>query len=268
MSEAGRVALVLEYDGSAYAGWQAQKDGPSIQACLEAALSGVADAAVTVTCAGRTDAGVHALAQVAHFDAPVPRPPRAWVLGANSRLPADIAVRWAGPVDAGFHARFSARARSYAYLILNRRQRPALLHDRVWWTPRPLDARRMDQAARALTGEHDFTSFRAAECQARSPVRELRQITVRRFGDLLRVDVTANAFLHHMVRNLVGTLAVVGRGEAGPDWVAEVLAARDRRRAGMTAPACGLYLRDVDYGGRLPGDRPRGGGPPGWPGED
>jgi tRNA pseudouridine38-40 synthase len=247
-----RIAVGVEYDGAELLGWQTQKDGPSVQQALEQALSKVADEAVSVTGAGRTDAGVHATGQVAHFDTSARRAPRAWTLGANTCLPAGICLRWAQRAPAEFHARFSARARSYSYLLLNRETRPALWRQRAWWVHRPLEAARMHAAGQVLLGEHDFSAFRAAECQSRSARREVTRLAVHRSGDFLRVDVTANAFLHHMVRNIVGTLAVVGRGDRPVDWVAEVLAGRDRCAGGATAPAEGLYLVHVDYGGLLP----------------
>lgn len=246
-----RRVLGIEYDGTAFNGWQVQQDGRSVQGCLEEALSAVADRPVKATAAGRTDTGVHAVGQVVHFDTDAARPDRAWTLGVNAALPADVAVRWVRAAPDGFHARYAARARSYRYCILNGPLRSALLRHRAWWVRRPLDAAAMTRAGEALVGEHDFSAFRAAECQARTASRNLTHLEVRRDGDLLTVDVSANAFLHHMVRNIVGTLAVVGRGEAEPDWVAEVLAGRDRREGGMTAPAAGLYLLRVDYGGLL-----------------
>lgn len=254
-----RVAIGVEYDGAGLVGWQAQKDGPSVQEALERALSAVADESVAVVGAGRTDAGVHATGQVAHFDSRARRAPRSWVLGGNTGLPPGIALRWAQEVPDEFHARYSARARSYSYLLLNREARPALWRQRAWWLHRPLDAPRMHVAGQALVGEHDFSAFRAAECQSPTPMRRVESLCVRRQGEFLRVDVTANAFLHHMVRNIVGTLAAVGRGDRPVDWVAEVLAGRDRREGGATAPAEGLYLVEVDYGPALsqpPGARP------------
>ncbi|NGX16953.1 tRNA pseudouridine(38-40) synthase TruA [Wenzhouxiangella sp. XN24] len=247
-----RIAVGVEYDGAGLFGWQVQKDGPSVQAALETALSAVADEAVRVVGAGRTDTGVHSTGQVAHFDTAARRRPRAWLLGANSALPPGIALRWAGEAPDGFHARFSAVARSYSYLLLNREARPALWRDRAWWVRRRLDAERMHAAGQVLVGRHDFSALRASECQSRTPERCIHSLEVTRHGDFLRLDVTANAFLHHMVRNIVGTLAAVGRGDRPPDWVAEVLAGRDRRLAGATAPAAGLYLVHVDYGGLLP----------------
>lgn len=248
----GRVVLGVEYDGAGFLGWQSQKDGPSVQAALEAALGRVADSPVTVTGAGRTDAGVHATGQVAHFDTAARRSDRAWVLGANTYLPGAVSVRWAADAPAGFHARFAARARSYSYLVHNRDARSGLTRHRAWWVHRTLDAGRMDTAAACLVGEHDFSAFRAAECQSRSPVRQVLGIRVLRRGDFVRIDIVANAFVHHMVRNIAGTLAAVGRGDRPEGWVEEVLAGRDRRLGGVTAPPEGLYLVHVDYGGLLP----------------
>ena len=243
-----KVALVVEYNGQAYSGWQSQHHAPSVQAVLEKALSRIADHPVAVVAAGRTDAGVHAAGQTVHFETVAQRPPRAWTLGCNSHLPADISVRWAGEVPADFHARYSAQWRRYRYLICDRATRPALLAGRVAWYHYALDASRMQQAAGHLPGEHDFSSFRAAECQSRTAFRRLDEITVRRVGELVVVDVQANAFLHHMVRNLAGVLLAVGRGEREPEWAAEVLAARDRRVGGITAPADGLYFMGAFYG--------------------
>jgi tRNA pseudouridine38-40 synthase len=242
-----RIAFGLEYDGSRYRGWQSQANAPSVQAVLEPALSSVADHPITLTAAGRTDAGVHAAMQVVHFDAAVDRGERGWILGANTLLPRDISALWARPVPDDFSARYSAQARSYRFIIQNRRSRPALMHERACWVRDPLDAKPMHAAAQALCGEHDFTSFRATECQSRTPMRRLERISVARQGEYVYIDITANAFLHHMVRNIAGTLIAVGSGDKPIEWVADVLAARDRRAAGVTAAAGGLYLVGVRY---------------------
>jgi tRNA pseudouridine38-40 synthase len=242
-----RLAVGLEYDGSRYAGWQQQPGLLTVQDCVQQALSAVADHAVAVTGAGRTDAGVHALAQVAHFDTTADRPLRGWALGANSHLPADIAVTWAVDVGTSFHARHAALTRSYRYCILQRSTRPVLLRDRVCWQRTPLDAAAMHDAAQTLVGEHDFSSFRAVECQSATPMRRVDAISVRSEGPFVILEVTANAFLHHMVRNIAGTLIEVGTGERSVRSLAGTLAARDRTQAGVTAPACGLYLWRVSY---------------------
>jgi tRNA pseudouridine38-40 synthase len=242
-----RIAVGVEYAGGRYSGWQRQEGLPTIQDELERALAAVAAHPVVATGAGRTDAGVHALEQVAHFDTDSERPLRGWVLGANVELPGDIAIRWAARVPADFHARRSALARTYCYLVLNRRTRPALARERVAFVHEPVSIPPMAEAARALLGRHDFSAFRAAECQSPTPVRELRELTIRAAGELIEFWVTADAFLHHMVRNLVGTLLEVGSGARPVGWVAEALASRDRRAAGPTAPAHGLYLARVRY---------------------
>ena len=242
-----RIALGIEYDGSAYSGWQAQSHARSVQGELERALSRVADRPVTLTAAGRTDAGVHALAQVAHFDSDADRPLQAWVLGTNAESTADVSVLWAHPVPDDFSARYSALSRSYVYRVLNRPMRPALERDRVCWQRQPLDAGLMHEAAQVLVGEHDFGSFRAAQCQSRTPIRRLLEISVVRDGEYVDLHVRANAFLQHMVRNIAGVLLAVGRGDRPPQWVAEVLAVRDRTLGGVTAPPQGLYLAAVEY---------------------
>ncbi len=242
-----RIALVLEYDGSGFSGWQRQAHAPSVQQALETAVSRVADHPVSVVCAGRTDAGVHAAAQVVHFDTSAERPLHAWVLGSNAHLPASVSVLEAHAVDGTFHARYSAQQRAYRYIFLSRRARPALLRNRVAWVHHDLDAERMHDAAQALVGEHDFSAFRAVACQARHPVREVRAIRVHRYGRMVFIDTVANAFLHHMVRNIAGTLLAVGSGRRGVSWPAELLAAGDRTRSGITAPAAGLYLAHVAY---------------------
>ncbi len=235
-----RIALGIEYDGTDFQGWQKLGHGPSVQAEVEAALSFVANAATVVQCAGRTDSGVHARCQVVHFDTDASRPMRGWVLGANSRLPAAICVRWAVHVADDFHARYAARARRYRYRILDRKIRPALLRRYVAWERLPLDADAMHRAAQALIGEHDFSAFRAVQCQARHAVRDMQTISVVREGEEVVVDVRANAFLHHMVRNIVGSLLVIGRGESHEGWMDELLRGRDRNVAGATAPPQGL----------------------------
>jgi tRNA pseudouridine38-40 synthase len=242
-----RLALGIEYDGSGFNGWQFQKNGVSVQAGVEKALSAVANHPVQVICAGRTDTGVHALNQVVHFDTRAERSLRSWVFGANANLPKTVAVVWARQVSEEFHARFSARRRRYRYVIFNRDVRPTFLANRVTWDHRPLDARRMAQAAQHLLGEHDFSAYRASECQAKSPVRTIYRIDVRRKDDLLIIDVEANAFLHHMVRNIAGVLMTIGAGEQPVQWSREVLEGRDRAAGGITAPPHGLYLVDVAY---------------------
>ncbi len=242
-----RIAVGVEYDGAAFAGWQSQRSLRTVQQVLEGALSAVAAEPVSVVCAGRTDAGVHARGQVAHFDTRSQRAPRSWVLGANSALPADLAVVWALPVPAHFHARYCAVARVYRYLILNRTARSALAAQRAAWVARALDERAMAQAAALLVGEHDFSAFRSAECQAKSPVRRLERLSVERSGDWIRIEAVANAFLHHMVRNIAGLLIAVGKGDQPPGWARSVLEGRDRTRSAATAPAAGLYLWQVRY---------------------
>ncbi len=242
-----RFAAGLEYDGRAYSGWQFQPGLDTVQGVAQRAFSRVADTAVECVCAGRTDAGVHASGQVLHFDSDAPRNERAWRLGANTYLPGDVSVLWVREVPVHFHARFSATARSYRYLILNRDSRPGLASGRATWERRPLDARLMHEAAQVLVGEHDFSAFRAIECQAKSPVRLLERIAVTREAEWLRLDVTANAFLHHMVRNIAGLLIEVGLGDSAPERVARVLASRDRKTNAATAPPHGLYLVAVRY---------------------
>ncbi len=242
-----RLAVGIEYDGSAYNGWQRQKVGAGVQERVEDALCRVANHELEVTCAGRTDTGVHATGQVAHFDTESQRSGRGWLLGANSNLPDDIAVTWVREVPDDFHARYTATARSYRYRILNRLVRSAIHRQRAWWIHQPLDAARMHEAAQALVGEHDFSAFRAAGCQASTPNRCITHIAVGRSGDWLTLEVTANAFLQHMVRNITGTLAAIGMGDAPVEWAAEVLASRDRTAAGVAAPPQGLTLVAVEY---------------------
>jgi tRNA pseudouridine38-40 synthase len=247
MAELIRYAVGIEYVGADFSGWQALKGRRTVQAAIETALSTVAAHALTVTAAGRTDAGVHALQQVAHFESTAQRSAYAWLMGANSQLPPDVSLRWIETVPPRFHARHDARRRHYRYVIHNQRARSALLHQRAGWWPQPLDAVAMHAAAQCLLGEHDFSAFRDSQCQSPTPMRRLDAISVRRHRDLVVVDVSGNAFLHHMVRNIVGTLALVGLGKQPAIWVAAVLASRDRRRAGMTAPAGGLYFVGPEY---------------------
>ncbi len=242
-----RIAVGIEYDGTAYAGWQKQPSAPSVQAVVETALGGIANEPISVTCAGRTDAGVHARWQVAHFDTSAQRSTRGWTLGANTELPRDVSIIWCQSVPAHFNARHSAEARTYRYFILNRGTRSALAEKRATPIYRTLDHERMNEAAVLLCGEHDFSAFRASECQAHSPVRRLERLAVVRRGDWVIIDATANAFLHHMVRNIAGLLIAVGRGDAPASWAREVLEGRDRRQGAATAPAAGLYFWAVRY---------------------
>ncbi len=245
-----RIALGLEYDGSAFNGWQSQAHGNTVQDVLERALATVAAENIRVSCAGRTDSGVHALAQVAHFDTSAARPLSAWVRGVNAHLPPQVAVRWAQAVDLEFHARFSARSRTYRYLLLNHPVRPALHHGKHGWFHHPLDVEPMRAASAQLLGSHDFSAFRAAECQAKSPLKTLHRAQVERLGDMLVFEFCASAFLQHMVRNLVAALVAVGQGRHPPEWLAELLAGRDRSRGAPTFAAAGLYFAGVDYEGR------------------
>jgi tRNA pseudouridine38-40 synthase len=242
-----RFALGLEYDGGAFLGWQIQRQEPTVQGSVEKALAHVANHEIRVTCCGRTDSGVHALGQVAHFDSDADRSERSWLLGLNSHLPVGVSVLWIRPVGDEFHARFSAFSRSYRYIILNRWIRPALDAKRKSWCRKPLDAERMDNAAQFLVGEHDFTSFRASACQASHPVRNIHQIKVEREGDEIYIEVTANAFLYHMVRNIAGSLMRVGLDEASPEWIGEVLRKQDRKQAAPTASPDGLYFVSARY---------------------
>ena len=242
-----RIALGIEYNGSAYCGWQYQDHSPSVQARVEAALAHVADHDVRVICAGRTDTGVHAYSQVVHFDTTAERSDYSWAFGANTKLPGDVSILWAKQVDENFHARFSATSRLYRYVILNRQIRPGLLKDQVSWEHRPLDLAPMQTAARYLVGEHDFSSYRAVACQASSPIRTLKHLSVNQDGELFTLDLEANGFLHHMVRNIAGVLLTIGAGEAKPIWAKEVLEKRDRTQGGITAPPNGLYFVGVRY---------------------
>src|SRR5258706_10455224 len=246
-----RIALGLEYDGSAFAGWQTQSARDAVQDAVEDALREFSGVPMATVCAGRTDAGVHARGQVIHLDTTLQRPSQAWVRGVNRYLPRTIAVRWSCDVPQDFHARFSAVERCYDYWLLNDPVRSPLLDRRVGWVFRPLALVPMQEAAQILTGRHDFSSFRAADCQAATPVRELRELSIERFGRLIRVRAVAHAFLHHMVRNLVGTLVYIGVGRRPANWAAEILAARDRRAAAPTFTAAGLYLARVQYDPRF-----------------
>ncbi|MGI9329239.1 MAG: tRNA pseudouridine(38-40) synthase TruA [Gammaproteobacteria bacterium] len=242
-----RVAIGVEYDGTPYNGWQMQPHAPSIQDTLNDALSQVANETVSCVGAGRTDTGVHAAGQVAHFDTAAERTPRSWLLGLNSNLPSDISVQWAIAVSDDFHARYRATSRVYRYRILNQQARSALEHNRAWWVRQPLNVSAMRAAAGYFIGKHDFSAFRAAACQSKSPVRTLTRMELSQQGAMLCFEIEANAFLHHMVRNMLGTLVRVGRGEAEPVWVRDLLATRDRKLSGMTAPAAGLTLMAVRY---------------------
>ncbi|MEO8331206.1 MAG: tRNA pseudouridine(38-40) synthase TruA [Gallionella sp.] len=242
-----RIALGVEYDGRPFCGWQSQADGRTVQDTLQHALSQISGEPVSVIAAGRTDTGVHALEQVAHFDTQAERPLTAWVRGVNALLPESIAVRWAHPVPDEFHARFSAHGRSYRYLLINRATRPAIHAGKVGWYHAPLELAAMQAAAQHLIGEHDFSAFRAAQCQAKSPIKHLTQLDISRQGEMLIFDASADAFLHHMVRNMVGCLVYVGKGKYPPDWLGEVLAGRERSLAAPTFAPDGLYLRRVTY---------------------
>ena len=242
-----RVALGIEYDGSSYCGWQRQVEVDSVQAQLEKALSLIANEPIEVVCAGRTDAGVHGTGQVVHFDTTVIRPDSAWTLGVNANLPDTIAVRWVKLVDDSFHARFSATARRYRYVIYNHKFRPGLLRHGLSHYHGDIDETLMHQAAQQLLGEHDFTSFRAMQCQSKSPFRSVHEVNVTRQGMYIMVDIKANAFLHHMVRNIVGSLLEIGLGNQPLNWISKLIAVKDRRQAAATAKPNGLYLVDVTY---------------------
>lgn len=242
-----RIAIGVEYDGSRFHGWQSQPALETVQDALEDAVSGIAGERLTVIAAGRTDTGVHALEQVAHFDTKASRPLQAWVRGVNSHLPRAVAVCWAVVVEPEFHARFSAISRSYRYVLFNHPVRPALQDGRVGWYHRALDVDRMSAAAQSLIGEHDFSSFRSSECQAKSPVKTLHEAAIRRHGDYVLFDFCASGFLHHMVRNILGSLLWVGYGKEPPEWIAALLAARDRTLAAPTFAADGLYFVGAEY---------------------
>ena len=242
-----RIAIGVAYDGAGFSGWQSQPSGNTVQDRLERALSDVAGSPIRLSGAGRTDAGVHACAQVAHFDTEAERPESAWVRGGNAGLPHEIAVQWAARVSDEFHARYSARARSYRYVLYNHPVRPSLMSGRTGWIHGPLDVDAMRRAAMALRGERDFSAFRSSECQAKSPIRIIERVAIQGRGPYVLLDFTANAFLHHMVRNIVGCLVHVGKGRHAPEWLEEVIAGRDRRLAAPTMAAAGLYLTGVRY---------------------
>ncbi|RDH84850.1 MAG: tRNA pseudouridine(38-40) synthase TruA [endosymbiont of Galathealinum brachiosum] len=243
-----KFALGIEYDGSKFAGWQMQKHGTrTVQECVEIALSSVANQPVQVVCAGRTDTGVHAVGQVVHFECDSPRQEKAWVMGVNTQLPDDVSSIWAQPVAEDFSARFSATARQYRYIILNRQARPAVLNKKVTWKHGGFNVEAMHQAAQALLGEQDFTSFRSSACQAEHAMRNVHWVNVSREGDYIYIDIKANAFLHHMVRNIVGSLIMVGQEVKAVSWMADLMRCKDRNQAGPTAPADGLYLVNVSY---------------------
>jgi tRNA pseudouridine38-40 synthase len=242
-----RIALGIEYDGATFTGWQTQTGGRGVQDAVEYALAQIAGNEISTICAGRTDTGVHALDQVIHFDTDASRPLTAWVRGVNRFLPSSVAVQWARPVGIDFHARYGARRRRYDYWIINSPVRSALAHARAGWVFRPLDEKTMRRAAAHLIGRHDFTSFRSAECQAATPVRHVDELAVDRIGPLIRISISANAFLHHMVRNIVGALVYVGVGRRPHGWISDLLLACDRTSGAPTFAAAGLYLARVEY---------------------
>jgi tRNA pseudouridine38-40 synthase len=242
-----RFALGVEYDGKPYSGWQSQPDGRTVQDVLQNALSQIASEKITVIAAGRTDTGVHAIEQVVHFDTNATRPITAWVRGVNALLPTSVSVLWSHAVVDDFHARFSAQARSYRYNLYCRPVRSALHCSKVGWFHQPLDVLSMQRAAHYLLGEHDFSAFRASECQAKSPIKTIKQIVITQNADIISLDITADAFLHHMVRNIVGCLVYVGSGRQKPEWMLEVLSSRERGRAAPTFSPDGLYLRHITY---------------------
>lgn len=246
-ADAVRIALVLEYDGSGFHGWQSQPSGRTVQDAVEVALSTIAASTIRVVAAGRTDTGVHALYQVLHFDTEAQRPTSAWVRGANALLPDGIAILWASQVPHEFHARYCAVERCYLYILLNHPVRPGLGSGNIGWFHEPLDLESMRSAAQMLVGAHDFSAFRAAECQALSPVRNLTKLDIQRHGDIIVYEIRANAFLHHMVRNIVGCLVYVGKGKHSPEWIKVLLGARNRTAAAPTFPAAGLYLAGIRY---------------------
>ncbi|MCG7591266.1 MULTISPECIES: tRNA pseudouridine(38-40) synthase TruA [unclassified Halomonas] len=248
---AGRLAMGVEYDGSRFCGFQRLKHAASVQQAIEDALAKVAGAPVHIYASGRTDSGVHATRQVIHFDPPAQRTEKAWIFGANTNLPRDVAVRWVKPVSDDFHSRLGALARRYRYIFLNQISRPVLERANVTWCRDPLDADAMHRAAQALVGEHDFSSFRAAGCQSKTPWRQMHFVEVKRYGPLVVIDIQGNAFLHHMIRNIAGALASVGRGAQDEGHIARLLALKNRRQGDVTAPACGLHFVDSIYDERF-----------------
>lgn len=247
----GRLAMGIEYDGTRYCGFQRLKHAASVQASLEEALSKVANEPIQVRASGRTDSGVHATRQIVHFDPPVGRSEKAWIFGANTHLPRDVAVRWVKPVGDDFHSRLCALGRRYRYVLLNQISRPVLERANVTWCRDPLDADAMHRAAQALVGEHDFSSFRAAGCQSKTPWRHMHFVDVKRYGQLVMIDIQGNAFLHHMIRNIAGALVSVGRGAQSETYIGELLALQNRRKGDVTAPACGLHFVDSVYDERF-----------------
>ncbi len=246
-----RWALGLEYRGTAFCGWQRQVEQPSVQQALETALSNIATEPISVIAAGRTDTGVHASLQVVHFETQVEREATAWVRGGNQFLPDDVSIRWAVPVTDDFHARFAAQSRRYVYLLASRPQRPGLHTGRIGWTHWPVDMARIEAALPALWGTHDFSAFRAADCQAKSPIKTIHAATVRQQGAVLRFDFHANAFLHHMIRNIMGTLVYIGSGRQPSGWMKELIAQKDRKLAAPTFSPAGLYLAGIEYDSRF-----------------
>lgn len=241
------IALGIEYNGSNYCGWQKQLHSPSVQENLENILSDIGDSPISVFCAGRTDTGVHATGQVVHFQSIKERPNRAWLLGSNTKLPDDIAVRWVKSVPDNFHARFSATARRYRYIIVNSDARPAINNAGLTWVRQPLDVAKMNKACKYFLGEQDFSAFQASSCQSPTSRRNIHHMFVEKQGDYLIIDIKANAFLHHMVRNIAGTLIQIGRGIKPVSWTEELLLSKDRNLAAATASAKGLYLVHVEY---------------------
>ncbi len=242
-----RIALGIEYNGQSFFGWQIQEGVRTVQGCLEAALSKVANHPVQVFCAGRTDRGVHGMGQVVHFESDAERSMHSWVMGANVNSPEEVSVLWAQPVDETFHARFSATRRRYRYIIMNRKVRPSFLAGRVSWERRDLDEKKMAEAGQLLIGEHNFNSYRAVACQAKNPVRTIHSLEIHRSGPFITLDVEANAFLHHMIRNIAGVLMAIGSGERPIKWAEELLHVCDRTQGGVTAPPHGLYFVNVTY---------------------